>query len=166
MGLSAAFIRRPVATTLLTIGLALAGLFAYFKLPVAPLPQVDFPTISVTATMPGASPDTMAATVATPLERHLGVIADVTEMTSASSVGSPLLLALLPAIVGPQGKLPKEIRPSRTADRIEVAPAPTRQTRLPHAQRGNRFHGHRFVDAVAFCDCLGAGPVTARNGDV
>ncbi len=88
MNPSAPFIRRPVATTLLTIGLALAGCFAYFKLPVAPLPQVDFPTISVTATMPGASPDTMATTVATPLERHLGVIADVSEMTSSSTVGT------------------------------------------------------------------------------
>jgi multidrug efflux pump len=82
------FIRRPVATTLLTLGIALAGGIAYFKLPVAPLPQVDFPTISVNATMAGASPDVMAATVATPLERHLGQIADVTEMTSSSSTGA------------------------------------------------------------------------------
>jgi multidrug efflux pump len=82
------FIRRPVATTLLTIGIALAGAIAYFKLPVAPLPQVDFPTISVSASMAGASPDVMAATVATPLERHLGQIADVTEMTSSSSTGA------------------------------------------------------------------------------
>ena len=67
MNVSAPFIGRPVATTLLTLGLALAGLFAYFKLPVAPLPQVDYPTISVSATMPGASPETMATTVATPL---------------------------------------------------------------------------------------------------
>ena len=81
MNPSALFIKRPVATTLLTLGVALAGFFAYLKLPVAPLPQVDFPTISVFATMPGASPDTMATTVATPLERHLGIIADVTEMT-------------------------------------------------------------------------------------
>jgi multidrug efflux pump len=85
---SALFIKRPVATTLLTLGVALAGFFAYSKLPVAPLPQVDFPTISVQATMPGASPDTMAVTVATPLERHLGIIADVTEMTSQSTVGN------------------------------------------------------------------------------
>src|SRR6516165_10139469 len=85
---SALFIKRPVATTLLTFAIALAGFFAYLKLPVAPLPQVDFPTISVFATMPGASPDTMATTVATPLERHLGVIADVTEMTSQSTVGT------------------------------------------------------------------------------
>jgi multidrug efflux pump len=69
----------------LTIAIALVGFFAYLKLPVAPLPQVDFPTIAISATMPGASPETMAATVATPLERHLGVIADVTEMTSAST---------------------------------------------------------------------------------
>jgi multidrug efflux pump len=88
MNLSEPFIRRPVATTLLTIGIALAGGIAYFKLPVSPLPQVDFPTISVSASMAGASPDVMAATVATPLERHLGQIADVTEMTSSSSTGA------------------------------------------------------------------------------
>ncbi|MBP2292881.1 efflux RND transporter permease subunit [Azospirillum rugosum] len=88
MNLSAPFIRRPVATTLLTLGLALAGAMAFLGLPVSPLPQVDFPTISVTASMPGASPETMAASVATPLERHLGQIADVSEMTSSSSVGS------------------------------------------------------------------------------
>jgi len=86
MSLSTPFIERPVATTLLTIGIALAGIFAFNNLPVAPLPQVDFPTISVTATMPGASPEVMAETVATPLERHLGVIADVTQMTSQSSL--------------------------------------------------------------------------------
>ncbi len=84
--LSAFFIQRPVATTLLTIGIALAGAFAFGLLPVSPLPQVDFPTISVQATMPGASPDTMASSVASPLEKHLGQIADVTEMTSSSSL--------------------------------------------------------------------------------
>ncbi|MDE2004694.1 MAG: efflux RND transporter permease subunit, partial [Betaproteobacteria bacterium] len=88
MNVSEPFIRRPVATTLITIGVALAGLMAYFHLPVSPLPQVDFPTIEVQAQMPGASPETMASSVATPLERHLGTIADVTEMTSRSSTGS------------------------------------------------------------------------------
>ena len=88
MNISAPFIARPVATTLLTIGIALAGIFAFFKLPVSPLPQVDFPTISVQATLPGASPETVASIVAAPLERHLGQIADVTEMTSISSVES------------------------------------------------------------------------------
>ena len=88
MNVSAPFIARPVATTLLTIGIAIAGLLAFRLLPVAPLPQVDFPTISVRASLPGASPDTMAATVATPLERALGSIAGVTEITSSSSLGS------------------------------------------------------------------------------
>ena len=87
MNLSRIFIARPVATTLLSAGIALAGLFAYTKLAVAPLPQVDFPTISVQATLPGASPDNVATSVAGPLERHLGQIADVTEMTSSSSLG-------------------------------------------------------------------------------
>src|SRR5712692_4657797 len=88
MSLSTPFIERPVATTLLTIGVALAGLFAFLKLPVSPLPAVEFPALSVFAQMPGANPETMATAVATPLERHLGVIADVTEMTSSSTVGS------------------------------------------------------------------------------
>jgi len=82
------FIRRPIATTLLTAGVALSGVIGFFLLPVSPLPQVDFPTVSVSASLPGASPETMAATVATPLERALGKIAGVTEMTSSSSLGS------------------------------------------------------------------------------
>src|SRR6266403_4839225 len=88
MNVSGPFIRRPVATTLLTLGITLAGAIAFFKLPVSPLPQVDFPTISVQAQLPGASPEVMASSVATPLERHLGQIANVTEMTSSSSVSS------------------------------------------------------------------------------
>jgi multidrug efflux pump len=88
MSLSTPFIRRPVATTLLTVALALLGGIAYQFLPVAPLPQVDFPTIQVSAGLPGASPETMASSVATPLERQFGRIAGVTEMTSASSLGS------------------------------------------------------------------------------
>jgi len=88
VNLSAVFIHRPVATLLLTLGVALAGALAFLRLPVAPLPQVDFPTISVTANLPGASPETMAATIATPLERALGAIAGVTEITSSSSQGN------------------------------------------------------------------------------
>lgn len=87
MNLSLPFITRPIGTTLLTIGIALAGIIAYFRLPVAPLPQIDFPVIVVQASMAGASPDTMANSIAQPLERRLGIIADVTEMTSTSSVG-------------------------------------------------------------------------------
>src|SRR5260221_5290859 len=87
MNISAPFVARPVATTLLAMGVVLAGALAFTQLPVSPLPQVEFPTISVQAQMPGASPETMATSVATPLERHLGQIANVTEMTSTSSVG-------------------------------------------------------------------------------
>ena len=87
MNISAPFIARPVATTLLTIAIALAGLMGFSRLPVSPLPQVDFPTISVSATLPGASPETVSTSVAEPLERHLGQIADVTEMTSQSGIG-------------------------------------------------------------------------------
>jgi multidrug efflux pump len=88
MSISAPFIERPVATTLLTIALTLAGGIAYFQLPVAALPQVDFPTINVQANLPGASPEVMAASVATPLEKQFTRIAGVTEMTSRSSVGA------------------------------------------------------------------------------
>ncbi len=88
MNLSAPFIHRPVATTLLTLAIFLAGLLGFQLLPVSPLPQVDFPTISVQASLPGASPETMAATVATPLERSLGRIAGITEITSSSSLGN------------------------------------------------------------------------------
>src|SRR5262245_31350214 len=88
MNPSALFINRPVATTLLAIGLCLAGAVAFTQLPVSPLPQVDFPVITVTANLPGADPDTMASTVATPLERQLGRIAGVNEITSSSSLGS------------------------------------------------------------------------------
>ena len=88
MNISKPFIQRPVATTLLTIGIALAGAVAFKFLPVSPLPQIDFPTISVSAGLPGASPEIMASSVATPLERQFGRIAGITEMTSASSIGS------------------------------------------------------------------------------
>ncbi len=88
MSLSSPFIERPVATTLLTVALALAGVVAFKELPVAALPQVDFPTISVGAGLPGASPEIMASSVATPLERQFGRIAGVTEMTSTSSIGT------------------------------------------------------------------------------
>ncbi|MDM0113340.1 efflux RND transporter permease subunit [Variovorax sp. J22R133] len=88
MNLSLPFVRRPIGTVLLTVGVALAGIAAFFVLPVSPLPQVDYPVISVSASIPGASPETMATSVATPLERRLGTIAGVNEITSNSSSGS------------------------------------------------------------------------------
>ena len=91
MNISEIFIRRPIATSLLMAALALVGIVAFPLLPVAPLPQVDFPTINVTATLTGASPETMGATVATPLERQFGQIAGVTQMSSVSSLGSTVI---------------------------------------------------------------------------
>ncbi len=99
MNLSTPFIRRPVATILLTFGMMMAGLVAFPLLPVAPLPAVDYPVISVRASLPGASPEVVANTVASPLERRLGAIADVNEMTSSSSVGGArITLQFAPAI--------------------------------------------------------------------
>jgi multidrug efflux pump len=138
MSLSTPFIERPVATTLLTIGIALAGIFAFNQLPVSPLPQVDFPTISVTATMPGASAEVMAETVATPLERHLGVIADVTQMTSSSSLQSTRITLqfdlsrdidgaardVQAAINAARADLPTNLRTNPTYRKVNPADAP------------------------------------------
>ncbi|HEY0786982.1 MAG TPA: efflux RND transporter permease subunit, partial [Acidobacteriaceae bacterium] len=88
MSISAPFIHRPVATTLLTVAIAIAGIVGYTVLPVSPLPQVDFPTIQVQSGLPGASAEIMASSIATPLERQFSHIAGVTEMTSSSSLGS------------------------------------------------------------------------------
>src|SRR5206468_10068138 len=88
MHISAPFIRRPVATTLLSVALLIVGAIAFGLLPVSPLPEVEFPTISVNAGLPGASPETMASAVATPLERQFSRIAGITEMTSSSQLGS------------------------------------------------------------------------------
>ncbi|GGF61107.1 transport system membrane protein [Azorhizobium oxalatiphilum] len=138
MNISAPFIRRSVATTLLTLGLALAGALAFFRLPVAPLPQVDIPTIVVSASMPGASPDTMAATVATPLERHLGQIAGISEITSTSSLGSTRVILqfdlsrdadgaardVQAAINAARADLPVALRSNPTYRKVNPADAP------------------------------------------
>ncbi|CAB3788354.1 Multidrug resistance protein MdtC [Paraburkholderia ultramafica] len=138
MNLSRPFISRPVATTLLAIGVALAGIVAFTRLPVAPLPQVDFPTISIQATLPGASPDTVATSVASPLERHLGSIADVTEMTSSSSVGSTRITMqfgldrdingaardVQAAINAARADLPTNLRSNPTYHKVNPADAP------------------------------------------
>jgi multidrug efflux pump len=135
---STPFIRRPVATTLLTFGLAAAGAVAFFKLPVSPLPQVDFPTISVQAMLPGASPQDVANTVASPLERHLGQIADVTEMTSSSTVGSTRITLqfglnrdingaardVQAAINAARADLPTSLRSNPTYRKVNPADAP------------------------------------------
>ena len=138
MNLSAPFIRRPVATTLLTLGAAIAGIIAFPLLPVAPLPAMDIPTITVQATMPGASPEVMASSVATPLERHLGEIADVTEMTSTSQVNSTRVVLqfgldrdidgaardVQAAIVAARVDLPTSLRSNPTYRKVNPADAP------------------------------------------
>jgi multidrug efflux pump len=138
MSLSTPFIRRPVATTLLTFGVAAAGAIAFFQLPVSPLPQVDFPTISVQAQLPGASPQVVATTVATPLERHLGQIADVTEMTSSSSIGTTRITLqfglnrdingaardVQAAINAARADLPASLRSNPTYRKVNPADAP------------------------------------------
>jgi len=138
MNPSALFIRRPVATTLLTLGLTLAGLVAFFLLPISPLPQIDFPTIFVQATLPGANPETVATSVATPLERRLGQIADVSEMTSASTVGNARIILqfgldrdingaardVQAAINAARADLPTSLRSNPTYRKVNPADAP------------------------------------------
>ncbi len=138
MNISAPFIARPVATTLLTVAIAVAGLFAYVRLPVAPLPQVDFPTIQVQAQLPGASPETMSTSVAAPLERHLGQIADVDEMTSQSSTGTTRLVLqfglnrnidgaardVQAAINAARADLPTALRQNPTYKKVNPADSP------------------------------------------
>jgi multidrug efflux pump len=138
MNISAPFIARPVATTLLTLGIALSGALAFLKLPVAPLPQVDFPTISVSAQLPGASPETVATSVASPLERHLGQIAGVTEMTSQSGIGQARVTLqfelnrdidgaardVQAAIVAARADLPANLKSNPTYRKVNPADAP------------------------------------------
>jgi multidrug efflux pump len=138
MSLSTPFIRRPVATTLLTLALGMAGALSYFFLPVSPLPQVEFPSISVSASLPGASPETMASAVATPLERQFGRIAGVSEMTSSSSLGSTSITMVFElnrnidaaardvqaAINAARGQLPANLPGNPTYRKVNPADAP------------------------------------------
>ena len=134
---SEVFVRRPVATTLFTSGIVLAGLAAFVKLPVSPLPQMDLPTINISANMAGASPETMATTVATPLERHLGTIADVTEMTSSSGRNTNITLQfgfhrdidgaardVQAAINAARADLPTALRSNPTYSKVNPADQP------------------------------------------
>ncbi|HEX5446620.1 MAG TPA: efflux RND transporter permease subunit, partial [Pirellulales bacterium] len=138
MSLSTPFIYRPVGTTLLTVAIMLAGALGYGLLPVSPLPQIDFPTIQVTAMLPGASPETMASAVATPLERQFGRIAGVTEMTSASYLGTSIITMqfdldrninaaardVQAAINAARGRLPPNLPNNPTYRKINPADAP------------------------------------------
>lgn len=138
MNLSAPFIRRPIATTLLALGLVIAGIIAFYRLPVSSLPQMDFPTISVQASLPGASPEVMATSVATPLERQLGRIAGITQMTSTSNLGTTSITVqfdlsrnidgaardVQAAINAAHGQLPTNLPSNPTYRKINPADAP------------------------------------------
>ncbi len=158
MSISAPFIHRPVATSLLTAGLALAGGIAYTFLPVAPLPQVEFPTIQVSAGLPGASPETMASSVATPLERQFGRIAGVTEMTSSSQLGSTGIVLqfdlnrnidsaardVQAAINAARSQLPANLPSNPSYRKVNPADAPI----MILALTSNRYDAARMYDAA------------------
>ena len=180
--MSEPFIRRPVATTLLTIGLALAGVMAFRLLPVAPLPQVDFPTISVAVSLPGASPETMAATVATPLERALGRIAGVTEITSSSSLGNTRLTLqfelnrdidgaardVQAAINAARSTLPTGLPSNPTYRKVNPADAPVMIIALTSAMldRGQMYDAASTILAQKLSQVKGIGQVTVGGSSL
>ncbi|GAP37232.1 efflux RND transporter permease subunit [Piscinibacter sakaiensis] len=182
MNLSRPFIERPVATVLLTVGIALAGIAAFFALPVAPLPQVDFPTISVSASLPGASPQVMASSVATPLERRLGTIAGVNEMTSNSSTGSSRVTLqfdlskpidgaareVQAAINAARADLPASLRSNPTYRKMNPADAPviilalTSKTRTP----GQIYDAVSNIVSQRVAQVAGVGDVEIGGGSL
>ncbi len=182
MSFSAHFIARPVATTLLTLAIVLAGLLGFTQLPVAPLPQVDFPTISVQASLPGASPETMAATVATPLERALGVIAGVTEITSTSSLGSTSITLqfdldrdldgaardVQAAINAARGLLPSGMPNNPTYRKVNPSEAPMMVFALTSAtmSRGEMYDAASTILAQKIAQVEGVGQVHVGGGSL
>ncbi len=182
MGPSTPFIRRPVATTLLTFGLAAVGSVAFFQLPVSPLPEVDFPTISVQANLPGGSPEDLATTVASPLERHLGQIADVSEMTSSSTVGSTRITLqfglnrdingaardVQAAINAARADLPTSLRSNPTYKKVNPADAPILILTLTSDTlvRGDLYDAASTVLAQKLSQVDGIGEVTVGGGSL
>ena len=175
MNISEPFIRKPVATTLLTIAIALAGAVAFGFLPVSPLPQVDFPTISVGAGLPGASPETMASSVATPLERQFGRIAGVTEMTSSSSLGRTGITLqfdlsrnidaaardVQAAINAARGYLPANLPNNPTYRKVNPADSPVFMLALtsPVLTRGQMYDAASTILAQKLSQISGVGQV-------
>ena len=175
MNISRPFIYRPVATTLLTVAIALAGAVAYTILPVSPLPQVDFPTISVNASLPGASPETMASSVATPLERQFGRIAAVTEMTSTSTLGACSVTMQFDlnrdinaaardveaAINAARGYLPANLPNNPSYRKVNPADAPIFQIALTSAvlDKGQMYDAASTIMAQKFSQIRGVGQV-------
>jgi multidrug efflux pump len=180
MSISEPFIHRPVATTLLTIAIAMGGATAYNLLPVSPLPQVDFPTISVQASLPGASPETMASSVATPLERQFGRIAAVTEMTSASTLGGTSITLQFElnrdinaaardveaAINAARGYLPTNLPNNPTYRKVNPADAPIFQVALTSdvLDRGQLYDLASTIITQKISQIRGVGQVYAQGG--
>ena len=182
MNLSAPFVRRPIGTTLVTIGVALAGAAAFFLLPVSPLPKIDLPTINVQATLPGASPDTMSTSVATPLEKHLGHIADVTEMTSRSQTNTTTITLQFgldrnidgaardveAAINAARADLPTTLRQNPTYYKVNPADAPimilamTSKTKTP----GQIYDAASIVVQQQLSQVNGVGQVTVAGSSL
>ncbi len=175
MNISEPFIRRPIATTLLTVAIVLVGAVAFRLLPVSPLPQVDFPTISVYASLPGASPETMASSVATPLERQFSRIAGVTEMTSSSSLGSTGITLqfdlnrnidaaardVQAAINAARGNLPSNLPNNPTYRKVNPADAPIMILALtsPVLSRGQMYDAASSILAQKLSQVSGVGQV-------
>ena len=182
MNVTAPFVHRPVATTLLSIGVALAGAVSFFLLPVSPLPQVDFPTVSVSASLPGASPEVMAATVATPLERALGRIAGVTELTSNSSLGNTRVTLqfelsrdingaareVQAAIQAARSQLPSSLPNNPTYRKVNPADAPVMILAMTSERRtrGQLYDIASTVLAQRISQVAGVGQVTVGGGSL
>ncbi len=180
MSISAPFIRRPVATVLLASALFFAGVLAYFELPVAPLPRVDFPTISISAVLPGASPETMASAVATPLERRFGRIAGVTEITSSSTLGSTSITLqfsldrdvdaagrdVQAAIAAASGELPPDLPQRPTFRKVNPADSPIMVLSLTSKTLplSNVFEQANTVLAQKIAQVSGVGQVFVGGG--
>src|SRR6187397_3117542 len=182
MNITEPFVRRPVATTLLSIGVLLAGAVAFGLLPVSPLPQVDFPTVSVSASLPGASPEVMAATVATPLERALGRIAGVTELTSQSSLGSTRVTLqfelsrdingaareVQAAIQAARSQLPSSLPNNPTYRKVNPADAPVMILSMTSERftRGQLYDIASSIVAQRIAQVNGVGQVTVGGGSL
>src|SRR5437763_5022010 len=180
MSISSPFIRRPVGTSLLSVAVLLAGALAYSKLPVAPLPEVEFPTVSVNAGLPGASPETMASAVATPLDRQFGRIAGVTQMTSSSGLGQTGITLqfdlsrdidaaardVQAAINAARGQLPPNLPSNPTYRKVNPADAPIMILALTsdHYETSRMYDVADSVLAQKLAQVEGVGQVNVGGG--
>src|SRR5271163_1661903 len=182
MSLSEPFIRKPIATTLLTVAIALAGSLAFYFLPVSPLPQIDYPTISVSASLPGASPEIVASSIATPLERQFGHIAGVTEMSSSSTLGSTSVTLQFDlsrnidaaardveaAINAARSNLPSDLPSNPTYKKVNPADSPIMIIALtsPTDTKGQMYDAASTILAQKLSQVSGVGQVTVGGSSL